>query len=177
MAHGWAKVRKNGRGETIFDVHHWSDTRSPFVCSSVCAHRERGLALDPRWRREDDAGEIRSRLAPKQNQSSGADKGRVLYLIERRPLRGGLRVAAAGLMSVEPGVFKLYRLCFSSDTLRAQQPLDATMIVACARALARDGAQSLRMLVPPNASPGEVAQQFGFAGGTVKDGFGQTWIR
>lgn len=177
MARGSLKVRINGREETVFHVHRWPHSGHSYVCSSTCAHRERGTSFELEWSKPDDGPEIRTRLAGKPGQLSGAAKGRVLFVIERRPLGGGLRVAAAALTSVEPQVLKLYRLCFSAEVLRAQRPSDAAVLVSCARALAASARRPLHMLTPPSASPGDVAAQFNFTGGTVKDRLGQVWLR
>src|SRR5829696_6872277 len=52
MARGMLTVRTNGRGETILEAHRWPESGSPYVCSSVCAHREQGIALQTRWRQQ-----------------------------------------------------------------------------------------------------------------------------
>jgi len=177
VARGTLRIRTTSRGETVFEVHRWPDSYVPFVCSSVCAGRERYLPLEPQWLRRDDAAEIHRRLTAAPGRTSGADKGRVLYVIERQPLSGGFRVPAAALLSADPRAVKLYRLCFSADALRRQHDADATLLVDCARALAAACARQLRMLVPPRAAAGDVAAQFHFTGGTFRDELGQVWVR
>jgi hypothetical protein len=177
MPRATLNVRSNARGETILDVHRWPAAGTVFVCSSICASREPDLLLDPEWCRPDDAAQIHRRLAPATDQTSGADKGRVLYAIEPRPLAGGLRTSAAALLSVDGRALRLFRLCFSAEVPTVQQPVDATLLVECARELAATGGQQLQMLVPPNARPGDVAAQFGFANGTTSDRFRQIWVR
>jgi hypothetical protein len=176
MARGVLRVRTNGRGETILDVHHWPEPGTSYVCSSLCVHREQGLSLEMPWLRPQDRAEIHRRLAGSKG-TSGADKGRVLYVVERRPLGGGRRMAAAGLITLDEQSVRLFRLCFSAETLRDQHLADATLLVACARSLAEAARRTLHMLTPPRAAPGEIAAQFDFVGGTERDRFGQTWVR
>lgn len=101
-------------------MHLWPYTTAlPRTCSSVCAHREPVETLSPAWTAPQDADAIGERLAGGGGSDmTGKDKGRVLYLIERTPLRGTHRVAAVALLSVpDRRLFRLYRMCFNEDVI------------------------------------------------------------
>lgn len=41
----------------------------------------------------------------------------------------------------------------------------------------KDGKRPLHMLVPPRTDAGDLAAQLAFTGGTIRDRFGQVWVR
>lgn len=147
----------------------------PYVCSSHCASRE-GIDLSPGWTQPGDKAAISDRLSAKDKGPSGADKGRVLYLIGSVPLGQGNRVEGVALLSVRPAkLYQLYRICFNQSLISYDRPLVASDLVQAAFELASKGDAKLHMKVPHGGDPGPLCVTFGF-NGTTKDARGGLWM-
>jgi hypothetical protein len=142
------------------------------VCSSICARREGVDTLTPEWAKDQDGGEISKRLAGR-----GKAKGRVLYLMDRTPLKQSYRVVGVALLTrKKPRVYGLYRLCFNGDVSGQDQTWASVELVNAAKDLAAAGSARLHLLVPSGMKPGEMCKAFSLSGGSYKER-GETWVR